>query len=456
MTIRCTLACIFLTTHVLAPATAAPSDEALANWPQWRGPLATGVAPQGNPPLRWSETENVKWKVALPGFGTSTPVIWGDRVFIHTAIKSDVKVEAQPPATGAAASGGQRPAGQTRGGFNIQSPRETYQFVVLCLNRQNGKTLWQKTVRELVPHEGHHGDHGFASASPVTDGELVIAYFGSRGLHCLDLDGNLKWSKDLGQMKTRNNFGEGSSPALHGDTVVVYQDDETDNDFIAAFDKRTGKEQWRTPRDEATGWSTPLIIERDGRAQVVVNGTGKVRSYDLATGKELWSCAGQTGNCIPTPVAVADTVYVTSGFRGGALYAIALGRTGDLTDTDAIRWSQKKNTPYVPSPLLVDGLLYLFRENSPALSCFDAKTGKPLIDGERLEGLFGVYASPVSALDRVYALGRDGKCLVLKKGTTVEILSANKLDDKTDASIALAGKDLFIRGHQNLYCLAER
>jgi outer membrane protein assembly factor BamB len=174
-------------------------------------------------------------------------------------------------------------------------------------------------------------------------------------------------------MKTRNSFGEGSSPALHGDTVVVCQDDETENDFIAAFDKRSGRELWRTPRNEATGWSTPLIVEHGGKPQVVVNGTSQVRAYDLATGKELWSCAGQTANCIPTPVADADTVYVTSGFRGSALFAIALGRAGALTGTDAIRWSHNRNTPYVPSPLLVDGLLYLFRENTPALSCFEAK-----------------------------------------------------------------------------------
>jgi outer membrane protein assembly factor BamB len=176
----------------------------------------------------------------------------------------------------------------------------------------------------------------------------------------------------------------------------------------------------------------------------------------LATGKELWSCAGQTANCIPTPVADADSVYVTSGFRGSALFAIALGRAGDLTGTDAVRWSHNKNTPYVPSPLLVDGLLYLFRENTAALTCFDTKAGKPHFEGERLEGLFGVYASPVSAKDRVYVLARDGKCLVLKKGPTLEVLATNKLDDKTDASIALVGKDLFIRGHANLYCIAEK
>lgn len=450
-------------THAIRPAVLAftltsavasePAAEALRHWPQWRGPLGTGVAPAADPPLRWSETVNVRWKVQLPGFGTSTPVIWRDRVFILTAIAAGGKT-GTPPAAGDTSA---QPAGsgRGRGGFNIAAPREVYRFVVLCLDRQTGKTLWQKTVREAIPHQGHHRDHGFASASPVTDGEHLLAYFGSRGLHGLDLSGNIKWFKDFGQMQTRNSFGEGTSPALHGNTVVIVWDDETDNNFIAALDKRTGQELWRTPRQEDTGWSTPLIVEHGNKFQVVVNATGKVRSYDLEHGKELWSCAGQTANSVPTPVADADTVYVASGFRGSALYAIALGRTGDLTGSDAIRWSHNKNTPYVPSPLLVDGLLYFFKENTAVLSCFGAKTGKAHFEGQRLEGLAGVYASAVAAKDRVYALGRDGTCLVLKKGPNLEILATNKLDDRTDASIALVGGDLFIRGHRNLYCIAE-
>lgn len=449
----CTPALAWLAVAASLTLASEPSPEALRNWPQWRGPLAAGVAPLAEPPLRWSETNNLKWKVRLPGFGTSTPIIWGDRVFILTAIATGRKTEVQPasPAPAQPAS-----AGRGRGGFGIEPPREVYQFVVLCLDRSTGKTLWQKTVRETVPHEGHHRDHGFASASPVTDGEHLLACFGSRGLHCLDLAGEIKWSKDFGPMQTRNSFGEGASPALHRNTVVVNRDDETDHDFIVALDKHTGRELWRTPRNEETGWSTPLIVEHAKRRQVIVNATGKVRAYDLENGRELWSCAGQTANTVPTPVADADTVYVTSGFRGSALFAIALGRTGDLTDTDAVRWRHNRNTPYVPSPLLVDGLLYLFRENTAAFSCFDARTGKAHFEGQRLEGVGGVYASPVSAKDRVYALGRDGTCAVLKKGPTLEVLATNKLDDKTDASIALVGRELFIRGHKHLYCLAEK
>ncbi len=425
------------------------SSDRNANWPQWRGPLATGAAPSADPPLRWSETENLQWKIKIPGSGTASPIVWEEKVFILTAIPTGKKAEPKsaevaPPAPAPAA-----------GGMGDKTPDEFQQFVILCYDRANGKELWRRIAREEIPHEGHNPEHGYASASPMTDGELVWAYFGSRGLHCYDLAGNLKWSKDLGRMKTRMGFGEGASPALHGNTVVIYWDDETDNDFIAAFDKQTGKELWRTPRNEATGWSTPLVVEFGGKAQVIVNATGKVRSYDLATGKEIWSCAGQTANSIPTPVASVDTVFVTSGFRGSALYAIALGQTGDLAGTAAIRWTSNKNTPYVPSPLLTDDLLYFASQNNAVISCLDAKTGAAHFQGQRLEALQGIYASPVTAKGRVYVLGRNGTCVVLKKGSQLEVLATNSIADKTDASIALAGRELFIRGHQWLYCFSK-
>ena len=423
-------------------------------WPQWRGPAATGAAPLADPPVSWSESEQVKWKVQLPGSGDATPIVWGDRVFILTAIPTGKKPAAKSPEGTASAPGpgaGRRPGGR----MNSETPDEAYQFSILCLDRTTGKTRWQKTPREEVPHEGHQQNNTYASASAVTDGQLVFAFFGSRGLHCYDFEGNLKWSKDFGRMQTKMRFGEGASPALHGDTLVVNWDHEGD-DFIVALDKGSGKELWRTPRSEGTGWSTPLVAEHGGKQQVVVNASGKVRSYDLATGKEIWSCGGQTANAIPTPVATADTVYVTSGFRGHTLQAIALGKTGDLTGTDAIRWKYDKNTPYVPSPLLTGDLLYIVANNDAKLSCIDAKTGNPHYEAERLEGIFGIYASPVAARDHVYVLGREGTCLVLKKGPKLEVLSTNKVDDKTDASLALAGSEIFLRGRANLYCIGNK
>lgn len=338
-----------------------------------------------------------------------------------------------------------------------EKPSEPYQCVLLCLDRQTGKMLWQKIAREETPHEGHHPDGSFASYSPLTDGQFVFAYFGSRGLHCYDMDGNLKWSQDFGDMRTANGFGEGSSPALHGDIVVVNWDNEGDS-FIIAVDKITGKALWKTPRAERTSWSTPLIVEHDGKAQAVTAATAKIRSYDLATGKLIWECGGLTRNVIPSPVAGNGLVYCMSGFMGNALFAIRLGRTGDLTGTDAIAWTHKKSTPYVPSPLLYGDKLYFFSNNHAILSCFDALTGTPLYTEETLENIprGGMYASPVGAAGKVYLAGRNGTALVIKNSDKLEVLATNRLDDKFDASPAVVGNELFLRGRENLYCIVEK
>lgn len=403
-------------------------------WPQWRGPLGTGVAPKANPPATWSETSNIKWKIAIPGEGDSTPIIWADRVFVLSAIPR----EAGP------AEGG-------KGEFTTTS----FQFTVMCIDRGYGKVLWQKVARETKPHEGRQENNTFASASPVTDGQFLWAFFGSRGLHCYDIQGNLKWEKDFGLMRTKMGFGEGASPALSGNTLVINWDHEGE-DFIAAFDKTTGKELWREPRNEPTGWSTPLIVDFQGQKQVIVNATGKVRSYDLNSGKELWSCSGQTPNAIPSPVAQDGVVYVTSGFRGNTLQAIRLGRSGDLTGTDAIFWSRNKSTPYVPSPLLVDDFLYLVSGNDAMISCFNRISGEPFFERERLAGIRGIYASPVCGGDNVYVLGREGACVVLKKGPKPEVIAVNKLEDsRSDASIAIVGNELFLRTAHFLYCVSN-
>ncbi|HWB03345.1 MAG TPA: PQQ-binding-like beta-propeller repeat protein [Verrucomicrobiales bacterium] len=435
-----------------------------ANWPQWRGPDCTGTAPNANPPVEFSETSNVKWKIKLPGSGASTPIIWENKIFIQTAIAtgkkpagsaaSEAKPAEPPPAP---PEPGRGPGDRRGGGMRGAKPAEIQQFALLCFDRSNGKPLWQKTLREELPHEGHHPDHGFSSHSPVTDGTHVYAWFGSRGLHCLDMDGNVKWSKDLGKMQTRNGFGEGSSPALSGDTIVVNWDHEGE-DFVAAFNKKTGDEIWRQPRDENTTWTTPLIVEHGGKKQVVVSASTRIRSYDLASGKEIWSCAGMTANVIPTPLVSGDTVYVTSGFMGAALLAIKLGSAGDLTGTPAITWQHAKRTPYVPSPLLANGRLYFYSGNKAELSCFDAKTGKPFIEAERVPGIgsIGVYSSPAAAADRVYLTGRDGAVVVVKQSDKLEVLATNKLDEAFEASPAIVGKELYLRGHSALYCIAEK
>jgi outer membrane protein assembly factor BamB len=451
-------------------AATAPND----NWPQWRGPLQNGVAPSANPPAIWSETNNVKWKVKIPGSGQATPIIWDNRVFIQTAIPTGKKVEAkaadaigQPPTARAEADGAPPRKGPDRsggpgggkgpGGFGGgPKPAEVYQFAVLCLDRETGKVLWQQVAREEVPHEGYRqGEGSFASSSGLTDGKHVFAYFGSRGLYCYDLDGKQQWEQDLGKMRMAMGFGEGSSPVLYQDTLIVNRDNE-DNSFIIALDKNTGKTLWKKPREERTSWSTPLIIERDGKAQAVVTATGKIRSYDVASGEVLWECGGLTRNVIPCPVADASMVYCMSGFQGNALLAIRLGRNGDLTGGDAIAWTHSKNTPYVPSPLLYDGKLYFFAVNNGVLSCLDTKSGDPLFEAQKLEELPGVYASPLGAAGRVYLAGRNGVTVVIKQSDKLEVLATNPLDEKFEASPAAAGKDLFLRGREYLYCITEK
>lgn len=473
---------LLIGTSVLA---ASPTQ---TDWPQWRGPVTSGVAPKANPPTQWSDSQNVRWKIQVPGRGTGTPIIIGNQIFLQAAIPTGKKVEppvekneasASPAPTPAPASGtspapatpqaeGERPRGDRGGGEGGgrrrgggggggrgEKPSEFQQFALLAYDRTSGALQWQKSVREEVPHEGHHPDHGFASHTPLTDGELVFGWFGSRGLHCFDTKGNLKWQKDLGKQRTANGFGEGNSPALHGNILVVNWDHEGE-DFIVAFDKTSGRELWRTPREEKTTWTTPFIVTHEGKTQVVVCASNRIRSYELETGKQLWECGGMTANVIPTPVSDFGFLYAISGFRGNALLAIQLGKSGDLTDTDAIAWRHAKSTPYVPSPLLYGQRLYFTAGNNAILSCFDAKSGKALYTEQRVEGPGGFYASPVAANGRVYLVGRNGTSVVLKDSDQYEVIATNTLADKFDASPAIAGNDLFLRGHQHLYCIGEK
>lgn len=433
-------------------------SNAASQWPSWRGPQANGVATDAHPPIQWSETNHVQWKVALPGRGSSTPILWDDQVFILTAIPTGPEAAAETAdASGQPPDRSERPrrGGAGGGGGMVDRPTRAQQFTVLSFDRKTGKQRWTQSPRTQLPHEGHHKDHGFASASPVTDGKHLIVSFGSFGLYGYDLKGKLLWEKDLGDMRTRNSFGEGSSPALDGNTVVVLWDHEGD-DFIVALDKRDGRELWRQTRDEPTGWCTPLIVSYGGRKQVIVNGTNKIRSYDLKDGKLLWECAGQTVNAIPSAVASQDRVFVMSGYRGNALQALRLDRSGDLTGTDGIVWSHAKSTPYVPSPLLVSDTLYFVSNNSALLSAFDAVTGKAHFEAERLDGLNGVYASPVAADGRIYVVGRDGNTAVLRQGPRLEVLAKNHLEDGFDASPAIVGRQIFLRGRQSLYCISEK
>jgi outer membrane protein assembly factor BamB len=436
-----TVSAIVLMALALTAATlAAVNPEAEKYWPQWRGPHATGVAVNGNPPLQWNETTNVRWKVEIPGRGSSSPVVWGDRLFLLTAVPAGVTGDATHTPRGSI------------------TPRVPHRFVVLAIDRKTGKTVWERTAREATPHEASHPDNGtWASSSAVTDGEHVIAFFESQGLYAYDMAGKLIWQKDLGDKNMRNEFGEGSTPALHGNRVVVVWDHFVPGaSFIVTLDKRTGEEIWRASRDEIDTWATPLVIEQDGRAQVIVNGQNKVRSYDLETGKIVWESPGTTMNPIPSPVAADGMVFITSGFRGNNLKAIRLADAkGNISGSGAIVWSIDRDTPYVPSPLLYDGNLYILKTNSGILSAFEAKTGKPHYQVQRLDGMGEVFSSPVGAAGRVYITDRNGVTLVIRNSPKFEVLAKNTLDDSVDASPAMVDNTIYIRGYKNLYAIGN-
>lgn len=394
------------------------------NWPTWRGAHNTGAALTGNPPVVLDEAKNLKWKVPILGQTQSTPVVWQDQLFYQTVL----------PVEGS----------------------DAFRFEVVCLNRQTGQTLWQTTACQAVPHEKHHRTASFASFSPVTDGRKLWVNFGSRGLYCYDLEGRLQWQKDLFQMKIRGAFGEASSPCLAGNAVVVVCDQE-DQSMIFAFQKDSGDLLWRKDRDEASNWTTPVAVEVEGKMQVIVGGKNAILAYEASTGDVIWSCRGQTGNVIPTPVVGDGVVFCISGFQGSALQAIELGHTGDLTDTDAVLWSMSDGTPYVPSPVLLDNRLFFCasRRNQGIVSCYDVSTGRPLYSQQRLAGINMIYASFTGLKDRLYIAGRNGGIVVLKNSDSFVVLSTAKFDEEFDASPVIVGNDLYLKGNHFLYCFSE-
>lgn len=475
-----------LTATLLCATTAAwgqnGADAARNNWHQWRGPLASGVAPTGSPPIQFDAETNVKWKVAIPGKGSASPIIWGDRIYVVSAVETDRTADnadqsvaaplvgLQPAAFAqrqddSQPDGGRRrgegrgfgPPGGGRRGFGRGgggAPTNDVRFVVMCLDRQTGETVWERTACEVVPHEGHHDTNSYASASPITDGKRLFAYFGSRGLYCYDMDGKLQWDRDFGDMQTRHGFGEGATPVLHDDTLVVPWDHEGES-FIVAVNATTGEEIWRQPRDEPTTWVTPMAVEHDGRTQVVTNGTVRSRSYDLQTGELIWECGGQVTNPIPSPLIHDGLAICMTGYKGYALRAISLGAEGDVTGTDAIVWSRDSSTPYIASPIIVDGRLYFTKSSNAILTCVDAATGEVLFEEKRLPELDTLYASPVAADGRIYFCARSGNVCVIKAGPELEVLATNSLGETIDASPAIVGDEMFIRGEQHLFCIAE-
>ena len=415
------------------------------NWAQWRGPNDNSVAPGGNPPLEWSETSNIKWKPEIPGVGHATPIIWEDQIILLSAVKTDQKVE--PDTTGEEL--------EERDWMNPKSTDYIHKFVVISVDRSSGKIRWQTIVREELPYSHTHEFGSWASNSPVTDGEFIYAYFGSHGLYCLNFQGEILWERDLGRMEKHMSFGEGSSPVLFKDKLIVLRDHQGQS-MLHVLDKNKGETLWEVERDETSSWSTPSVIEYEGSLQLLTSATNQVRSYDLESGKVLWECTGLTRNVIPTPLYADGLVYVMSGFRGSALFAVDLSKaSGNITGTDAIAWSYDQNTPYTPNPILMDGKIYFLKVNNGYLTCLNAKDGTEYYTNQKLEGIKNIFTSPVGVKDRIYIAGTNGSFSVVKTGENFELLSQNTLDDQFFASPVILGDDLFLRGVNALYCISE-
>jgi outer membrane protein assembly factor BamB len=405
-----------------------------ADWSHWRGPTGNGTASDATPPVEFDGTtgRNIRWKTEIPGRGSSSPIVHGDAVFVTTAV----------PAGGVAEAG--------RG----EGRRGAVDFRLLCYDRETGALRWERTAVTTVPHEGTHSTNGFASHSPCTDGTHVYAHFGSRGLHCFTMDGTPVWSRDLGRMTIRNGFGEGSSPTLAGDLIIVPWDHEGPSKLFA-LDTRTGATVWEVDRDEPTCWATPLVAAAaDGTLQVVMNGDNAARGYDLATGCELWRCGGQAERPCASAVAADGVTYVASGHRGAFIGAFDLAGRGDLAGGPHVRWTAGRDTPDVASPLLSGDRLYYYKEKTGLLTCIDAPSGRPHYATARIPGVARTYASPVAAGGHVYLTDRGGTIVVIEDAPQVRIVATNDMGEGVDATPAPAGGDLFIRGERHLFCVA--
>jgi len=423
---------------VNAEVAAPVADE---QWGQWRGPRMTGWSPSATPPLEWSEGHNVRWRSPVPGLGHSSPVIWGERVYLTSAVPFGDAFE---------------PAPDLSPGAHDNAPiTHAYRFVALAFDRASGELLWERSLRTEIPHERYHSSASLASASPVTDGEHVYAFFGSRGLYALDPAGELIWSRDLGTMQVKHGHGEGASPALHGDTLVVNWDHEGASRLLA-LDKRSGETRWEVAREEVTSWSSPIVVETSDGPQVVVNGTTRVRGHALEDGELLWECGGLSHNVVASPVSLGGMLFAGSSYEKQAMLALRLeGARGALEDTPHVAWFKRRRAPYVPSLLLTEVGLYYLQHYQGILSSVEPLTGSEASRPLRLPGIGDVYASPVAAAGRLYISDLSGSTLVLSDELPPRALALNRLPERFHASAALAGAELFLRGEHSLYCIAE-
>jgi len=422
---------------------------AQSNWPAFRGADSRGIAENPDLPDTWSATKNVAWKTDIPGRGWSSPIVWGKRVFLTTVINEG---ETESPKKGLY-FGGNRP----------KIPDTIHRWIVLCLDLDSGKILWEKEVLEGKPQSPIHLKNSYASETPVTDGKLVYCSFGNHGLYALDFDGKVVWSREIPTYKTRYGWGTSSSPVLHKNRLYLVNDNE-EKSTLLALDKTSGKQIWETLRDEKSNWSSPYIWQNEKRTEIIVPGSGRTRSYDL-DGKELWSFKGMSSITIATPYSHDGLLYISSGYVGDfkrPLYAIKPGASGDIsvtskkTSNEFIAWSNWKAAPYNPSTLLYQDQLYVLLDRG-YLSSFNSKTGKEIYGKQRLPGSTGFTASPWANNGKIFCFNEDCGTNVCKAGKTFELLHTNQLadDDMGMATPAIAGKNLLIRTAARLYCIRK-
>ena len=422
------------------------STASAGNWPQWRGPDGSGISNEKNLPSEWSPTKNVKWKTPIEGRSHSSPIVWGNRVFLTTAIEGAVV----PGAKAVKHMDGDREFYHP----DSVGADHKHTFKVLCLDRDTGKILWQATAWEGTPYDNRHRKSSYAASTPATDGKLVYAFFGTEGLYAYDFKGKLAWKAQLGNLGTVG-MGTGTSPILVGDLVIVQCDEENGaSSFIVALDKKTGKEVWKTPRKVQVSWSTPILVRTATRTELITSGTEFVISYDPATGKELWRHKGVESNAIPSPVANSEMVFLVAGFPAKIAMAIRLGGSGDLTDTPNVPWKYAKGTAYVPSPILYGDYLYLMTDRG-VLTCIDAKTGEVKYEGGRIPIPATFTASPVAFEGKILMTSEDGDTFIVKSGPKHEILGTNSVGEPVYASPAIADGRIFIRGEKNLYSIGN-
>jgi outer membrane protein assembly factor BamB len=418
------------------------------DWPGWRGD-GRGISPEKSLPWKWSEKEGVKWKTPIPGAGHSSPVVWGHRVFVSTAVAKDPNVQTFR-------------GGVYMGGNSPRPDESEHAYRLICLDAEQGTVLWSKDLARQMPKTRRHIKNTYASETPVTDGKYVFVSFGPVGLYAVDFEGNVVWQRDLGPMSRRRGWGTGASPILFRNMVIVKCDSD-DKSYIAAFDKATGEQLWRTERQEEASWGTPFLSEAGGRTTVVTNATRRMRGYDAATGQLLWECAGGSMITVPSPVATQGLVFLSSGHNvipPRPIIAVRPEASGDITpprgqsQSQGVAWSYRQGGPYVTSPLALDEYLYVPSDNG-SLTCYEARTGKVVYAEQKLGGRNAITASPVAGDGKIYVQAEGGECYVIKPGPAFEILTVNKLDEIFCASPAVSAGKIYLRGRKHLYCIGN-